>query len=81
VGVPDEVAEREACSVHELASRIYSREKSGQGFTSAIRVFLTLYYRNVATGAELRDVRNWAKYRTSAKTSHVERQNRCVVSH
>jgi hypothetical protein len=26
------------------------------------------------------DVLKWAKFRTSAKTSHVERQNRCLVS-
>jgi hypothetical protein len=30
---------------------------------------------------EIWDVLNWAKCRTSAKTSHVEHQNRCVVSH
>ena len=48
----NEVAEREACSVHELASRIYSRKKSGQSFTPVIRVFLTLYYRDAATAAD-----------------------------
>jgi len=30
---------------------------------------------------EIWDVLRWAKYRTSAKTSQVERQNRCVVCH
>jgi hypothetical protein len=30
---------------------------------------------------EIWDVLRWAKYRTSAKTSQVERQDRCVVSH
>ena len=30
---------------------------------------------------EIWDVLKWGKYRTSAKTSPVERQNRCVVSH
>jgi hypothetical protein len=30
---------------------------------------------------EIWDVLEWAKGRTSAKRSHVERQNRCVVSH
>ena len=30
---------------------------------------------------EIRDVLKWAKCRTSAETSHLERQNRCVVSH
>lgn len=30
---------------------------------------------------EIWDVLTWAKYRASAKTSNVERQNRCVASH
>lgn len=30
---------------------------------------------------EIWDVFKWAKYRTSAKTSHVERHHRCIVSH
>ena len=30
---------------------------------------------------EIWDVLNWAKYRTSAQTSNVQRQNRSVVSH
>jgi len=30
---------------------------------------------------EIWDVLNWAKDRTPAKTRHVERQNRCFVSH
>ena len=30
---------------------------------------------------EIWDVLKWAKSRTSAKTRHVEHQNRCVVSH
>ena len=30
---------------------------------------------------EIWDVLKWAKYRTSAKTNNVERQNRCVASH
>ena len=30
---------------------------------------------------EIWDVLNWAKCRTSAKTSHVEHQTRCAVSH
>ena len=40
---------------------------------------------SISTGfylqCEIRDVLKWAKYRTSAKTSHVERQNRWAVSH
>jgi hypothetical protein len=30
---------------------------------------------------EIWDVLKWARYRSSVKTSHVERPNRCVVSH
>jgi hypothetical protein len=30
---------------------------------------------------EIQDVLKWAQYQTLVKTSHVERQNRCVVSH
>jgi hypothetical protein len=30
---------------------------------------------------EIWDVLRWARYRTSAKTGHAERQNRCLVSH
>jgi len=30
---------------------------------------------------EIRDVLKWAKCQTSAKTSHVEHQNRFVISH
>ncbi len=47
-----DVAERAGCTVYDLASRIHSRKKSGQSFTSAIRVFLMLYYRNAARRAE-----------------------------
>ena len=46
-----DVAEREKCSIDELASRIHSRKKRGQSFTSAIRVFVMLYYRDAATEA------------------------------
>ena len=46
-----DIAEGEGCSVHELASHIHSRKKSGQSFTSAIRVFVMLYYRDAATEA------------------------------
>jgi len=45
------VAEDEGCSVNEIAGRIYRRKKSGQSFTSAIRVFLMLYYRDAAMKA------------------------------
>lgn len=46
-----EVARREDGTVHDLASRIYGQKKSAQTLTSAIRVFLLLYYRNVAIRA------------------------------
>jgi predicted DNA-binding ribbon-helix-helix protein len=45
-----EIAAREHCTVNDLASRIYRRKKKGQGLTSAIRVFLMLYYRNLENG-------------------------------
>lgn len=47
------VAEGEDCTVNEIAGRIYRQKKEGQSFTSAIRVFLMLYYRNAARQAEL----------------------------
>lgn len=40
-----EVADYEDCTVNELASLISRRRKVGQNFTSAIRVYLMLYYR------------------------------------
>jgi predicted DNA-binding ribbon-helix-helix protein len=43
-----EVADREGCTVDDLARLIDSGKKSRQSFTSAIRVFLMLYYRNAA---------------------------------
>ena len=42
-----DVAERKGYSVHDLAGHIFHRrKKSGQSFTSAIRVYLMIYYRN-----------------------------------
>jgi predicted DNA-binding ribbon-helix-helix protein len=46
-----EIAERERCTLNALASRVYRRKKRGQGFTSAIRVFLMLYYRDAENTA------------------------------
>jgi predicted DNA-binding ribbon-helix-helix protein len=46
-----EVARRELCTVHDLANRINGQKKSAQTLTSAIRVFLLLYYRNAAVRA------------------------------
>jgi hypothetical protein len=45
------VAEREECSVNALGSRIYRQKKSDESFTSAIRIFLMLYYRDAAREA------------------------------
>jgi predicted DNA-binding ribbon-helix-helix protein len=47
-----DVAEREGYTVHDIVNRIHQRKKPGQSFTSAIRVFLMLYYRNAARRAE-----------------------------
>jgi predicted DNA-binding ribbon-helix-helix protein/ActR/RegA family two-component response regulator len=46
-----DIAEREGRSVNALASRIYRRKKSDENLSSAIRVFLMLYYRDAATEA------------------------------
>jgi predicted DNA-binding ribbon-helix-helix protein len=43
-----DVAEKEGCTLQDLASRIYSQKKSDDNFSSAIRVFLVLYYRDAA---------------------------------
>jgi len=42
----EEVAGVEKCTVHHLATRAKNARKIGQSLTSAIRVFLLLYYRN-----------------------------------
>lgn len=47
----NDVAEREGCSLNAVAGRIYNRKKSDDNFSSAIRVFLMLYYRDAATQA------------------------------
>ena len=54
----NDVAKREGCTLYELASRIDCRKKTGQSFTSAIRVFLMMYYRNAARRAE-HDAETW----------------------
>jgi predicted DNA-binding ribbon-helix-helix protein len=46
-----EVARREGGTVHDLASRLYGQKKPAQTLTSAIRVYLLLYYRNMAIRA------------------------------
>jgi predicted DNA-binding ribbon-helix-helix protein len=48
----NDVAEREGCTVYDLVGRIDRRKETGQSFTSAIRVFLMLYYRNAARRAD-----------------------------
>lgn len=42
----NDIALCERTTIHELASRIYSRKKHNESLSSAIRVFLTLYYRD-----------------------------------
>ena len=54
----NDVPKREGCTLYELASRIDCRKKTGQSFTSAIRVFLMMYYRNAARRAE-HDAETW----------------------
>jgi predicted DNA-binding ribbon-helix-helix protein len=44
----EDIAKREGYTLNGLASRIDRRKRSGQSFTSAIRVYLMLYYRNAA---------------------------------
>ena len=58
-----DVARREGCSVNDLAGRIHRRKKPAQNFTSAIRVFLLLYYRNAATGTARRKSRREGLFR------------------
>lgn len=48
----NEVVEREEFTVEDLVGHIHSRKKTGQSFTSAIRVFLMLYYRKAAMRAD-----------------------------
>jgi predicted DNA-binding ribbon-helix-helix protein len=43
-----DVAERGGYTIHDLAGHMHRGKKPGQTFTSAIRVFLMLYYRNAA---------------------------------
>lgn len=47
-----DVAEKEGCTLQDLASHIYGWKKSDDNFSSAIRVFLILYYRDAATEAD-----------------------------
>ena len=43
------VAAREGCTIHELSSFLYLRKQTNTSFSSALRVFLMLYYRAAAT--------------------------------
>ena len=43
------IAEREACTIHDLCSLISLRKNANTSLTAAIRVFLMLYYRAAAT--------------------------------
>jgi predicted DNA-binding ribbon-helix-helix protein/CheY-like chemotaxis protein len=71
-----EVAEREGCSVNALASRIYSQKKSDDNFSSAIRVFLMLYYRDAAT--ESGPCKGWA--RRNPVTSQAKREKAALAA-
>lgn len=44
-----EAAKREHCTVHDICSLISIRKNAGTSLTSAIRVFLMLYYRAAST--------------------------------
>jgi len=44
-----EIAAREECSIHDICSLIYIKKRPSTTLTSAIRVFLMLYYRAAAT--------------------------------
>jgi hypothetical protein len=44
-----EIAAREKCSIHDICSLIYIKKRRATTLTSAIRVFLMLYYRAAAT--------------------------------
>ena len=43
------IAERESCTIHELATLISSKKPDEASLTAAVRVFLMLYYRAAAT--------------------------------
>jgi predicted DNA-binding ribbon-helix-helix protein len=45
------IAEHKGCSVHDLCSLVCEQKTNDQGVSSAIRMFLMLYYRNAATEA------------------------------
>ena len=42
----EEISKREGCTQHDIASLIALKKKSNISLTSAIRVFITLYYRS-----------------------------------
>jgi predicted DNA-binding ribbon-helix-helix protein len=45
----DDIAQREKCSIHDLCTLVCRSKKDGTTLTSAIRLFLMLYYRAAAT--------------------------------
>lgn len=55
-----EVAELEACSIHDLCGAVHDLKEPGASFTAALRVFLMEYYRTAA--------------RTSQQVTSVQRQ-------
>jgi len=44
----EDVAKTHGWTIHQLASSIHDKKKAHQSFTSAIRVYLLLYYRKSA---------------------------------
>ncbi len=47
----NDIANREACSVHDICALVYVRKSMVTSLTAAIRVFLMLYYRAATTEA------------------------------
>jgi predicted DNA-binding ribbon-helix-helix protein len=44
-----QIARREICALNDLCSLIHLRKQPGMTLTSAVRVFVMLYYRAAAT--------------------------------
>ena len=44
-----EIANRERCSIHDICTLVANKKKPQASLTSAIRVFLMLYYRSATT--------------------------------
>lgn len=44
-----DIAVREKCTIHDIASLLFIRKKNGTSLTSAIRVFIAVYYKSAET--------------------------------